>query len=294
MNVDKHPDIYNCGDRRQIPTDRIVRSTTLQPRKYFSDESIARLATSIESDGIQQALIVRPTAGGKYELVAGERRYRAAKKLGLDTVPALVREMDDAEALRCALTENLAREDLNAIEETEGILNLLAVNLESSVGEVRSLLHRMHNERKKKVVTHSATGRQEAEIVKSTFDSLGRMSWDSFVSNQLPLLNLPPDILEAIHRGKIEYTKAKAIAGLKSEEERAILLEKAIAQNLTLRQVRELVRNKKASDGRDELEVEIADLSKQFRRSKARFSPQRRSEIEGLLKRLKSLLSENG
>ncbi len=111
-------------------------------------------------------------------MVAGERRYRAAQIVGLETVPAQVKEMSDAEALQCALTENIQREDLNPIEETEAILRLLAINLNDSVEKVRSLLHRMKNDAKKKVTTHSAMGTSEAEIVKSTFDSLGRMSWD--------------------------------------------------------------------------------------------------------------------
>ncbi|WP_434057620.1 ParB/RepB/Spo0J family partition protein, partial [Arthrospira platensis] len=184
------------------------------------------------------------------------------------------------------------REDLNPIEETEAILRLLAINLNDSVEKVRSLLRRMKNDAKKKVTTHSAMGTSEAEIVKSTFDSLGRMSWDSFVSNQLPLLKLPPEILKALGEGDIDYTKAKEIAKLKSEEERLALLEKAIAQKLTLRQVQKLVRESKVSELPDQLETEISDLAKQFRRSKARLSPQKRSEIEGLLKRLKLLLYE--
>ncbi|MET0099612.1 ParB/RepB/Spo0J family partition protein, partial [Limnospira platensis] len=198
----------------------------------------------------------------------------------------------DAEALQCALTENIQREDLNPIEETEAILRLLAINLNDSVEKVRSLLHRMKNDAKKKVTTHSAMGKPEAEIVKSTFDSLGRMSWDSFVSNQLPMLKLPPEIMKALGEGEIDYTKAKEIAKLKSEKERLALLSEAIAQNLTLRQVQKLVRERKVSEMPDQLETEISDMTKQFRRSKARLSPQQRSEIEALLKQLKLLMSE--
>ncbi|AMW31081.1 MULTISPECIES: ParB/RepB/Spo0J family partition protein [Limnospira] len=283
--------IRTFGDRRQIPIKQIVISK-VQPRKYFSEQSINKLAASIKSSGILQDLIVRPIDKGKYELVAGERRYRAAQIVGLETIPAQVKEMSDAEALQCALTENIQREDLNPIEETEAILRLLAINLNDSVEKVRSLLHRMKNDAKKKVTTHSAMGKPEAEIVKSTFDSLGRMSWDSFVSNQLPMLKLPPEIMKALGEGEIDYTKAKEIAKLKSEKERLALLSEAIAQNLTLRQVQKLVRERKVSEMPDQLETEISDMTKQFRRSKARLSPQQRSEIEALLKQLKLLMSE--
>ncbi|WP_233258473.1 ParB/RepB/Spo0J family partition protein [[Phormidium] sp. ETS-05] len=281
------------GDRRQIPIHQIVTSK-LQPRKYFSEAGINQLAASIKGSGIQHDLIVRPIGQGKYELVAGERRYRAAQIAGLETVPAQVKEMSDAEALQCALTENIQREDLNPIEETEAILRLLALNLNSSQAQVRSLLHRMQYELKKKVSTHSAMGTPSAEIVKSTFDGLGRMSWDSFVNNQLPLLKLPPEIMKALGEGEIDYTKAKEMAKLKSESERLALLAEAIAQNLTLRQVQKLVKERKApkdskSDG---LAVEMAAISKQFQRSKARQNPHKRSEIEALLKQLKLLLEE--
>src|SRR4028119_1447849 len=104
------------------------------------------LVESVKKDGVLQPILVRPV-GGKYELVAGERRYRAAQSAGLTDIPAVVREMSDSEAVRFALTENLQREDLNPVEETEGILELLAVTLEFPTAEVTRFLQRLQKER---------------------------------------------------------------------------------------------------------------------------------------------------
>ncbi|MHC5756082.1 MAG: ParB/RepB/Spo0J family partition protein, partial [Nostoc sp.] len=99
----------------------------------------------VKQHGILQPLLVRPLGGGKYELVAGERRYRAAQSAELEVVPVVVRELSDDQAFQLALIENLQREDLNPVEETEGILHLLAIRLHCDVEAVKSLLYRMKN-----------------------------------------------------------------------------------------------------------------------------------------------------
>jgi ParB-like partition proteins len=109
------------------------------------------LVLSIKEHGILEPLLVRPRSGGEYELVAGERRYRAAQKLGLAEVPVVIRKLTDEEALALSLIENLHREDLNPVEETEGILQLLSLKLNVAVEETISLLYRMQNEAKGKV-----------------------------------------------------------------------------------------------------------------------------------------------
>jgi ParB family chromosome partitioning protein len=217
-----------------VPLARIIISAT-QPRRYFAPEAMQMLVESVKKDGVLQPILVRPF-GDKYELVAGERRYRAAKEAGLTDIPAVVREMSDSEAVRFALMENLQREDLNPVEETEGILELLAITLELTTAEVPLLLQRLQKEIKRKKLSHNVMGQPEVEsaqpelaIIQSVFDSLGRMSWESFTSNRLPLLNLPVDILEALRAGRLEYTKAKEIAKLESESSRIELLEEAIA-----------------------------------------------------------------
>ncbi|MFW9265535.1 ParB/RepB/Spo0J family partition protein, partial [Nostoc sp. CALU 546] len=118
-----------------------------QPRRYFDPQKLQQLKESICTHGILEPLLVRPLEKiGQYELVAGERRYRAAKEAGLPLVPVTVRELTDAEAVQLALVENLQREDLNPVEETEGILQLLSLKLQIDVAEVTSLLYRMRNE----------------------------------------------------------------------------------------------------------------------------------------------------
>src|SRR3954447_24076699 len=111
-------------DLRDIPVGLIAPNPE-QPRRHFDEATLAALAESIRQRGILQPVLVRPVAGGTYELVAGERRWRAAGLAGLDTIPALVRARDDAQALEVALIENMAREDLNPIEEARACAALV-------------------------------------------------------------------------------------------------------------------------------------------------------------------------
>jgi len=128
-----------------------IRLPPQQPRRYFDPDKLEQLVLSIKEHGILEPLLVRPRPGGEYELVAGERRYRAAQKLGLAEVPVVIRKLTDEEALALSLIENLHREDLNPVEETEGILQLLSLKLNVAVEETISLLYRMQNEAKGKV-----------------------------------------------------------------------------------------------------------------------------------------------
>ena len=103
---------------------RSIELPESQPRKYFNPEKLEELATSMRTHGVLTPIVLRPRGGSKYELVAGERRFRAAKMAGLKQIPAVVKQLDDELALQIALVENLQREDLNPVEETEGILQL--------------------------------------------------------------------------------------------------------------------------------------------------------------------------
>ncbi|MBD2533172.1 ParB/RepB/Spo0J family partition protein [Nostoc flagelliforme FACHB-838] len=116
-----------------------------QPRRYFDPQALKELVSSVKQHGILQPLLVRPLGGGKYELVAGERRYRAGQEAKLEVAPVVVRELTDDQAFQLALIENLQREDLNPVEETEGILHLLGIRLHCDVEAVKSLLYRMKN-----------------------------------------------------------------------------------------------------------------------------------------------------
>ena len=121
-----------------------------QPRRYFDPQALKELVSSVKQHGILQPLLVRPIAGGRYELVAGERRYRAGQSAKLEVAPVVVRELSDDQAFQLALIENLQREDLNPVEETEGILHLLAIRLHCDVEAVKSLLYRMKNAHSKR------------------------------------------------------------------------------------------------------------------------------------------------
>jgi len=111
-------------DLRELPVELIAPNPN-QPRKQFGQEALQALADSLGEKGVLQPVLVRPLAGGTYELVAGERRWRAAQLAGLKTLPALVRERDDAQTLEAALVENVAREDLNPIEEARAVAALV-------------------------------------------------------------------------------------------------------------------------------------------------------------------------
>ena len=219
-----------------------IRLTKTQPRRYFDPKAMQFLMTSIQKDGILQPILVRPV-GDLYELVAGERRYRAASSLNLSDVPVIIKHLSDQEAHLMALTENLQREDLNPLEETEGILSLLSLKLEKSEQEViRLLQHLDHLERGNlKDNSDSAHNVMGKEIVEEIFEKLG-LTWQSFLKNRLPLLNLPNDVLEKLRFGEIAYTKAKELAKLKEQEIRTSLLEQAIAQKLSLKQIQERIK----------------------------------------------------
>lgn len=266
-----------------------------QPRRYFDPQKMEQLVFSVKEHGILEPLLLRTLDGSNmYELVAGERRYRAAKEAGLNDVPAVIRDLTDEQAVQLALIENLQREDLNPIEETEGVLQLLALRLEMALDEVPKLLYRMQHEAKGKVA-HNVMGSSENEAVQSTFASLATMTWESFVNNRLPLLKLPDDVLEALQQGKIAYTKAQAIARVKDEEHRKDLLKEAISQDLSLAQIRELVDNLKSNAAAAEqppLKTQIDDVLKLAKRSKVWDDPKKQKRLEKVLADLRSLVSD--
>jgi ParB family chromosome partitioning protein len=211
-----------------------------QPRRRFEEASLQALAESIRAHGVLEPLLVRPLEGGKYEIVAGERRYRAAQMAGLTEVPVVVLEVDEKAASAIALMENLQREDLNPYEETLGVLDLLALELGKSREEVVSLLHRMRDEARGKV-PQNVLGSPEVQKVEEIFRLLGRMSWQSFVQARLPLLGLPEDLKEALEAGSIPYTAALELKKVKDDALRRALLEEAKA-GLSLRDLKAKVR----------------------------------------------------
>jgi ParB family chromosome partitioning protein len=267
-----------------------------QPRRYFDPQKMEQLVLSVKEHGILEPLLIRTLKKpDTYELVAGERRYRAAKEAGLTDIPAVIRDLTDEQAAQLALIENLQREDLNPVEETEGVLQLLALKLEMAVSDVPKLLYRMQHEEKGKVA-HNVMGKSENQAVQGIFASLATMTWESFVNNRLPLLNLPDDVLEALRQGKVAYTKAQAIARVKDEKQRKSLLKQAIAQDFSLTQIKEHVDSLKSNTAeavtRPLLKNQIDDVLKLAKRSKVWDDPKKQKKLEKLLAELRSLVSD--
>lgn len=267
-----------------------ISPPAFQPRRYFDEAAIAELTASVQQHGILQPILVRPLGENQYELVTGERRYKAVKAVGLTQMPVVVRQMSQPEAMQYALIENLQREDLNPVEETEGILQLLELSLETDRSSVISLLNRMANH--SRGLTDNVIRKEDREAISLVFQSLGRLSPESFRTNRLPLLNLPGEILEAIRRGQIEYTKAKALSKIKEPELRAALLTEAIGQSLSLREIRERIKAEQKPAHREELQARMEAIPKKMKKLKVWDDPEKREKVEALLTQMEMLLSE--
>ncbi len=177
-----------------------------QPRKDFAQEALEQLADSIREHGVLQPLIIRPMPFGGYQIVAGERRYRACRMIGLTEVPAMIREFSDAETMEVALIENLQREDLNPIEEALGYRELIDV------------YHMTQEEVAKRV------GKSRPVI-----------------ANALRLLNLPEEIRTQLRLGAITVGHARALLGFGDDQKALSTMEKVMNNGLTVRDVEKMV-----------------------------------------------------
>ena len=169
-----------------------LRSGSKQPRRAFDDEKLEGLAQSIRENGILQPLLVRPLPEGGHEIVAGERRWRAAKLAGLEEVPVIIRATDDHKAAVIAMIENLQRENLNVIDEVDGKLGLIASALGLPVEEVPARLSQLRR----------TPEPGEIETLTAIFHPLGE-TWESFARNKLRVLNYPAPLVEALRRGMV-------------------------------------------------------------------------------------------
>jgi ParB family chromosome partitioning protein len=217
----------------QLDVDRIERNPD-QPRSTFDETTLGELAASIAVHGILQPVIVRERADGGYELIAGERRLRAARLAGLQAIPAIVRDTDDqGSSLELALIENLQRADLNAVETA------LAY---------RELIDRFG-------LTHEAVARQVGK---------SRVA----ISNALRLLDLAPETRQAIVDGRITEGHGRALAAITIPELQQAVLEIVVDRQLSVRQTEELVRRKRDEGPPRErrgLSPDLADLEAQLR-----------------------------
>lgn len=267
-----------------------------QPRQYFDDRKLDELAEAIVRHGIFSPLLVRLLPSGRYELVAGGRRFRAAQKAGMPEIPAIVLNLADDDILEVALLENLQREDLNLLEETEGILALLALKLEIAVEEVPRLLYRLAKQQSRKTLSSNVTGQEALETVNAVFESLGTMAWSSFVRNRLPLLKLPPPLLDALRQNQLAYTKILAIAKVRDRQQQEKLLETAIAQHLSLSQIRLNVRELNGSlpDSAmiSRVRYRLVNLQHTLEKSTVWQSDRKRQTLEKLLTQIEALIRE--
>lgn len=267
-----------------------------QPRRYFDADKMNQLAESVRSLGILEPLLVRPLSGGRYELVAGERRLRAARIVGLDSVPIVSKSFNDEEAAQVALMENLQREDLNPVEETEGLLELLAIELRLNHDQVASLIHRSKNAKTRgRELSHNVMA--QLEIIETVLSKIGKFNLDSFRANRLPLLTLPEEILDILRQGKLEYTKAIAISRVKDNDLRSEILQEAIADNLSLTQIRSKIRALQSNNTTPAYRTRIVNryrqIGRQIQNHKHLKDADKRKRLNELLGEIEKLLTVN-
>ena len=192
---------------QQLPIHK-VEPNPWQPRQDFDPEELQALADSIEIHGVLQPLTVREVSGGYYQIIAGERRWRAARQAGLTQIPAVIIEADDRKTMELALIENLQRQDLNPVEEALGYQALIA--------------------------DHGLTQEEVAKQVGKSRPA---------VANALRLLSLSPGVLESVREGKLTAGHARAVLSLKTEKMQQNAAQKIIALGLSVRQAELLCKN---------------------------------------------------
>lgn len=222
---------------REISTVRIseIEPNKKQPRITFDEAALAELADSIASKGVLQPLLVRPIDDNRYQIVAGERRWRASRMAGLTEIPVVIKDIDDSEAMEIALIENLQREDLSPIEEAKGYKALID-NYSLTQEEV----------------SH-AVGKSRAAI-----------------SNTMRLLSLPEKVIDMLESGSITAGHARALLSLKSHDDMEMVAQEVIKEGLSVRQLEKLIQgmlNKKNKTNReysretiyDEVEISLKE-----------------------------------
>lgn len=267
-----------------------------QPYRHFYDQDQIKnwAKGEIAKNGIRSALWVRPMPGKprEYELIAGMRRLMAAKILNLAEVPVRVFNLDDAGAYQAMRAENRDREEPTPLEDLDGTLNLLAIRLGIPISNVISLLYRMDNEARGKVTKQVVLGSPEAGIVEEIFADSG-VNWQSFLSSRLRLLKLPTEVLEAIRASKLQYTKGLEVAKVKDVEVRQQLLKDAIAQNLSVSDIKLQVKVANASKSTEPTMVTMLDEAyKRVRKSKALENPKNLKALQKIVEQLERLVAE--
>lgn len=249
-----------------------IKPNANQPRKTFDEGKLEELASSIEAHGLIQPLVVRKSNNG-YEIVAGERRWRAARKIGLKEIPAIVRELNDEENMLLAIIENMQREDLDPIEEAEGINQMI-----------------------------ETYGLSQEQVSKS----LGKSR--PYITNQLRLLKLPTDIRKLVSEGKLSSGHVRALINVPDENKQISLAKQAVEQGLSVRQIEVLAKEskdvtKKAKSKKPKKSADVkrveedlkntlgtkVNLNQKGKKGKIEIEFYSKDELERLIEMLKSL-----
>lgn len=201
-------------------------------RQFIADQEIDELSLSIQRHGVLQPIVVRQKEGERYELIAGERRYRASLKAGLGEIPVVIKDVSDGEAYEIALIENLQRKDLNPLEKTAGILKLCAQLRNLSVKEMSGEFYKLIGIGMTEY--NNVVSLPEWSDICSVFKYLGK-EIKSFAVHDLPMLGWPQEVQNAIRSGDIQPGHGRIITKLKNPEERNMLLKQAIEEGLSVR-----------------------------------------------------------
>lgn len=204
-NIEKGISYININD---------IKPNENQPRKDFNDEKIEELADSIKEHGLIQPVVLRKSGKG-YEIVAGERRWRACRKAGIKEIPCIIKELTDEENMLIAIIENMQREDLNPVEEAEGINQMIEVY-----------------------------GMTQEQVSKSVGKSR------PYITNALRLLKLPVEIRQMLSEGKLTAGHARAIAGVEDKKKQLLIAELVIKNELSVRQTEKLIKEEKTNEKR--------------------------------------------
>lgn len=208
---------------------REIEPNRAQPRKQFDEGALAELADSISQHGVLQPLLVRPLMSGGYQIVAGERRWRAARMAGLNEVPVVVREMTDQQVMQLALIENLQREDLTALEEAEGYQTLME--------------------------QYDLTQEEIAKIVGKSRPA---------VANALRLLHLPPSVRELVAEGKLSAGHARTLLPMESPEDMLEMAQLTVKHGISVRELEKMVKRFLARDAEPEQDAPRKKKSRYF------------------------------
>lgn len=283
-----------AGDLQEVAVS-LIELRTRQPRRQFDEEAFRNLQESIKAQGVMQPIIVHQNESGGFELVAGERRWRAAKGAGLQTIPARVLTGYAANQLDfIAAMENLQREDLNPVDEADAILNVLANELATPRAGLPALLSRLRRvDRSRHNVMSRGKSLEEVDLqtikkVEVVFSQLAAGNWQSFVANKMGVLKLPEDLLEAVRGGELEYTKAIALRKVKDEKTRELLLRST--KETSLDELRKLIQEK-ASQPQGESATFAAYLNSTARKRLEALPQKEQRRAVKLLRQLEDLLA---